>query len=208
MIVTKNLKEEILEQLKTKELVRIPASEEEYFSVAYDLPFKIEYHDSEIITMGLASYMHEILVMTLGRIIGNLLFENDNYTVLGSNTGVKIPKFEGGYFMPDVLIMKGLPVFSGKSKAIITNPYLIVEISSPGTKNFDFSEKLPEYKHLESLNQIIFVSQNEVKISSFIRSNNPNIWLNQDFYSLSDEILIENKPISLKDIYRKIEFEK
>jgi hypothetical protein len=37
MVITRNLKEEIIEQLKTKELVRIPASEEEYFSVAYDI---------------------------------------------------------------------------------------------------------------------------------------------------------------------------
>ncbi|MBU1820887.1 MAG: hypothetical protein KKG00_05150, partial [Bacteroidetes bacterium] len=72
MIVTGNLKETILDQLKTQELVQLPASEEEFFALSAELPFKIEYHDSEIVTMGLSSFWHEVLVMTLGGIFYNL----------------------------------------------------------------------------------------------------------------------------------------
>lgn len=207
MVNIQTLRETIIERLKTEDLVQIPASEAEYLAVAEQLPFKVEYHHSEIVTMGLASYWHEVLVMTIGGIFYNLFANNDEFTVLGSNSGIQIPKFEGGYYLPDVMVVKGEPIFKPNSSAIITNPHLIIEILSPSTNKFDRESKLPEYKHLESLQQIIFVNQKKVGISSYLRSDQPNTWINQDFYSLDETIMIEQKPVSLKDIYQKIKFE-
>ncbi len=56
--------------------------------------------------------------------------------------------------------------------------------------------------------QIIYVNPKKVFVSTYIRSENPNIWLNQDFHSLEDTIIVENSSISLSDIYKKIKFEK
>jgi Uma2 family endonuclease len=209
MVIAKNLKEDIIKQLETQGLVHIPASEEDYLSLAYDLPFKVEYHENEIITMGLASYWHEKLAARFIVLLSQIfeLIEGD-YDILGSNTGVQIPKFEGGYYMPDVTIVKDEPVFKENSKAIITNPYIVVEVLSPATSTFDVEYKLPEYKHLESLQQIIYVSPKKVFVSTYIRSENPNIWLNQDFHSLDDAIMVEGASVLLSDIYKKIKFEK
>jgi Uma2 family endonuclease len=208
MVVAKSLQETIIEQLKTNELVSIPASEEDYLSIATALPFKVEYHANEIITMGLASYWHETLVSTFIGIFYNLFTNRDELNILASNSGVSIPKFEGGFYMPDAMVVKGEPIFKENSKAIITNPYIIIEILSPATSTFDVEHKLPEYKHLESLQQIIYVSPKKVFVSTYIRSENPNIWLNQDFHSLDDAIVVEGASISLSDIYKKIKFEK
>ena len=123
MITTDHLKAQILEQLKTQELVRVSASEEEFFALSAQLPFKIEYHDSEIITMGLASYWHEVLTMTLGGIFYTLFSNKKEFTVSGSNTGIKVPKFEGGYYLPDIVVVKGAPEFKPDSTAIITSPH-------------------------------------------------------------------------------------
>ena len=207
MVNIQTLRETIIERLKTEDLVQIPASEAEYLAVAEQLPFKVEYHHSEIVTMGLASYWHEVLVMTIGGIFYNLFANNDEFTVLGSNSGIQIPKFEGGYYLPDVMVVKGEPIFIPNSSAIITNPHLVIEILSPSTNKFDRESKLPEYKHLESLQQIIMINQKKVGISSYLRSGQPNTWINQDFYSLDETIMIENNPVSLKDIYQKIKFE-
>ena len=208
MVLAYNLKETILEQLKTQPLVRIAASEEEYLSVASQLPFKVEYHDNEIITMGLASYYHEVLVMSIGGILYNLFLNSaDEYTVLGSNAGVQIPKFEGGYYLPDVMVVKGEPIFKPNSTSIITNPYIVFEILSPGTDRFDLESKLPEYKHLNSLQQIIFINQKKPGVSSYLRAEQFNTWINQDFFSLEEAVTIENTPILLADIYKKVKFE-
>ncbi len=206
MISTKKLDNEILEQLKSKKLVRIPASEDEYFSVALDLPFKVEYHDSEIVTMGLSTPWHEIIVMNMGRILNNLFLENEEMLILGSNSGVQIPKFEGGYYMPDVLVLNNEPIFKRNSTSIITNPHIVIEVLSPATSDFDTTEKLPEYKRIESLKQIIFISQKKMNISVYNRQGISNIWLNQDFDQETDEIIIDNLPVLVKDIYRKIKF--
>jgi Uma2 family endonuclease len=207
MVITRNLKEEIIEQLKTKELVRIPASEEDYFSVAYEIPFKVEYHENEIVTMGLTTLWHEAIIMNLGGILRNLFIERDDFLVLGSNSGVQIPKFEGGYYMPDVMVIKGEPNFKAKSNCIITNPLVIIEVLSPSTKNFDLSEKLPEYKLLDSLHQVIYINPKKVNVTTYTRTENHNTWINQDFYSLEDYFVVEGVSISLSDIYRKVKFE-
>ena len=208
MVITRNLKEEIIEQLKTKEFVRIPASEKDFFSVANDIPFKVEYHENEIITMGLASYEHEKITAKLIILLSQLFEEKGvDYDILASNSGVQIPKFEGGYYMPDVLVMREEPIFKAKANCIITNPYLIVEILSPSTKNFDLSEKLPEYKLLDSLHQVIYINPKKVNVSTYTRTENPNAWINQDYYSLEDCIVVEGLNISLSDIYRKVKFE-
>ncbi len=208
MIAEKSIKETILEELKTKEIVCIPASEADYLDLASNLPFKIEYHDSEIITMGLATPTHEVLVMNMGTILNILFGDVENLFVYGSNVGVQIPRFEGGYYLPDVLVVKDEPIFKANSTAIITNPYIIVEVFSKATEGFDITEKLHEYKTLPSLKQIIFVSQKEMGVMSFLRSENPNIWLNQDFYNETDVMQIDGKDIAVKDIYKKVKFEK
>jgi len=208
MVITRNLKEEIIKQLKTKGLVRIPASEEDYFSVVYDIPFKVEYHENEIVTIGLASYEHEKITAKLIILLSQIFKgKGVDYDILASNSGVQIPKFEGGYYMPDVLVMRDEPIFKANSNCIITNPYLIVEILSPSTKNFDLSEKLPEYKLLDSLHQVIYINPKKVNVSTYTRTENPNAWINQDFYGLEESIVVEGVNISLSDIYRKIKFE-
>ncbi len=209
MVIVKDLKEDIIKQLETEGLVSIPASEEDYFSVAYALPFKVEYHENEIITMGLASYWHEKMNARFIALFYQIFEQaKGDFDVLSSNSGVQIQKFEGGYYMPDVMVVKGEPVFKENSTAIITNPYIVVEVLSPATSTFDVEHKLPEYKHLESLQQIIYVSPKKVFVSTYIRSENPNIWLNQDFHSLDESIVVEGVNISLSDIYKKIKFEK
>lgn len=205
MVLAQDLQSTILERLKTEAVVRIPASEAEYFAVADQLPFKVEYHNSEIIAMGLASYFHEIIVANWIFILRSIL--PDEFTVLGSNAGIQIPKFEGGYYLPDVMVVKGEPVFKPNSTAIITNPYLIVEIHSPTTAQFDSDIKLPEYKQQDSLQQIIYVNQNRARVSSYRRTDQPNTWINQEFFSLDEVMQVEWQEVLIKDIYRKIKFE-
>ena len=205
MVSDQDLRSGILECLKTEPVARIPASEEEYFAIAEQLPFKVEYHNSEIITMGLASYFHEIIVANWIFILRSIL--PDEFTVLGSNSGIQIPKVEGGYYLPDVMVVKGEPAFKPNSSAIITNPYLIVEIHSPNTAQFDSDIKLPEYKQQESLQQIIYVNQDRAQVSSYRRTDQPNTWINQEFFNLEEVMQVEGQEVLIKDIYRKIKFE-
>ena len=66
------------------------------------------------------------------------------------------------------------------------------------------SEKLVNYKLIESIKQIIFVAQDRPWSSTFTRTNKPNVWINNDYSSLENVAIIDNVTISLKNIYKKI----
>lgn len=138
----------------------------------------------------------------------NLFSNKREFSILGSNTGVQIPKFEGGYFLPDVTIVKGQPTFKSGSTAIITNPRIVIEILSPATSNYDITEKLPDYMRIESLQQIFFVSQKNISVMSYSRSDQPETWLYQNYTKVEDALMVENMPVSLRDIYDKVQFPK
>jgi len=208
MVITENFLENIIQQLEGKALVRVPASEAEYLSMADHFPHKIEYHASEIIAMGLSTPWHEALVSNLIWLLQNMFVNDNEILILSSNTGIHVPRFEGGYYMPDVVVVKGGLKFKDGSNCIITNPYLIVEVLSPTTTVYDFAEKLVEYKKMPGLEQILFVSQHEMSVMSFIRTDQPNTWLNQDFWGPDDLLPLLGAEASLKDVYRKIQFGK
>lgn len=206
MVIEKDLKSKVLEAAKGDHLVRIPASESDFLSLAYEVPFKIEYHNSEIIVMSLASYVHERIAANLIAFLSNLFEDEIDVDVLGGGLGVKTEKFEGSYFLPDVTIVKGKPDFEENSTAIINNPRVIFEVLSPSTKSYDLSEKLEEYKSFESLEQVVFVYQDKMKVTTYKRSYMPVGWFNQDFFTETDSIEVNGGQVPLKIIYKKVTF--
>lgn len=60
------------------------------------------------------------------------------------------------------------------------------------------------YKAIETIKQIIFVAHDRPWISTYIRTNEPNVWINTDYDSLENVAIIDNLTVSLRDIYKKI----
>lgn len=92
------------------------------------------------------------------------------------------------------------------SIAIIKNPTVVFEVLSPSTKSYDLSDKLEEYKTFESLEQLVFVYHDKMKVATYRRSYEPIGWLNQDFTKPEDTVEIEEKSLLLSDIYHKVIF--
>ena len=85
MVQTVELLHQIRERLLTEPFLRIPASLEEYESVADERDLKIEYHNEEIIaTMGRVTPVHSVLGTRLIKILSNYYddLENENFWVL------------------------------------------------------------------------------------------------------------------------------
>lgn len=206
MVAELSIKSQLIERLKSEDLVKIPASVADYLALAEEVPFKIEYHHSEIIAMGLASYIHERIASNLIFFLRSLFQHENNIDIMGGGLGVKTEKFEGSYFLLDVTIVKGIPDFEENSTAIIKNPTVIFEILSPSTKSYDLSEKLEEYKTFESLEQVVFVYHDKMKVTTYKRSYVPVGWLNQDFFNETDFIEVNGGQVPLKNIYKKVSF--
>lgn len=192
------------------EVLTIPMSFEEYLEWAEKCEYNVEYINGNLISMGQATFIHEALVMRLGAIF-YLLFGQSDYTILGSNIKIFSPSFlpeRHGAYNADVSVVKGQPVYmvkpNGKvSTATILNPIVIVEVLSDATVDTDFGSKLTRYKTIESLQQIIFVSQKEPYITTYIKEE-VHKWLNLDFVNLTDQVPVLDGYFSMQDVYRGI----
>jgi Uma2 family endonuclease len=205
MVQTAELLESIRGRLLTEPFIRIPASLEEYESVCYERDLKIEYHHEEIIaTMGRVTPTHSRLSFIIGVILHNFYatFENE-FDILESGACVHIPNLKS-YYQPDMTVVSGGIKLKEGTTTEILNPYIVVEVLSKATQDFDMSEKLVNYKAIESIKQIIFVAQDRPWISTYTRTHEPNVWINTDYDSLENVAIIDNLTVSLTEIYKKI----
>jgi Uma2 family endonuclease len=186
--------------------IRIPASFNEYLKWVDKCPVNVEYLNHDIILMGNASYYNEQLVAEVIFCLKIICKRLKNYTVLGSNIKIHIPHvLNPEDFNADVSVVRGEPDFvelkSGKkSNARITNPTLIVEITSKSTAAYDFGDKLRAYKKIPSVEQIIYIDQYEKAVTVYERRGLQH-WDLKDYTQLKDEFLIFGEKLSLQEIY-------
>ena len=201
-----------------KREIRVPATFQEYLDLAHDCDYRVHYRNGFIISfieieektdiiMGEATITHERLVARFCYFLTTILGIDSDFSIMGSNSKIFIGAERSGY-NPDVLVVNGTiekrKYKSNKRTSTgIVNPYLIVEILSKSTRDFDLSEKLTDYKLIPSLQQIIFVEQGSVWASTYIRKSN-NEWRNLDFTSLDESIPVADGFIALNQLYSKI----
>ncbi|MFN0214601.1 MAG: Uma2 family endonuclease [Saprospiraceae bacterium] len=201
--------------------LRVPATWEQYLDLADSCDYRVHYREGHIISfleieektstvMGEATIPHEKLVMRFGTQLSILLDDlKSDFNVLGSNTKIFIGENRRGY-NADVTVVKGDPVLKEyqankrKSKGLL-NPWLIVEVLSNSTRDFDMSEKLNDYKQIPGLQQIIFAEQGKPWASTYIRVSEKE-WQNLDFDAIADEIPIAEGAgkLSLAKVFARI----
>ncbi|MCB0598105.1 MAG: Uma2 family endonuclease [Lewinellaceae bacterium] len=205
-------------ELGVREL-RAPATFEEYLALSEDCNYRIHYRDGHVISfleideqtnaiMGEASVIHELIVARMITLLSETLNKTGSgFQVLGSNVRLFIAEDRKGC-NADVTVVEG-PVeqktykFNRRAVTGVTNPWLLVEVLSDSTREFDLSDKLSDYKQLPSLQQVIFIEQEHVWASTYIRIS-PKEWRNLDLNSLEDQIPILDTSISLQKVYKSI----
>lgn len=199
--------------------LRAPATFEEYLALSEDCNYRIHYRDGQVISfleideqtnaiMGEASVIHELIVARMISLLSETLSKaGSGFHVLGSNVRLFIAENHKGC-NADVTVVKGKVEqktykFNRPAVSGVTNPWLIVEILSDSTREFDLSDKLSDYKQMPSLQQVIFIEQDQVWASTYIRLS-PKEWRNLDLTSPEDQIPILDQAISLQQIYASI----
>ena len=218
--------EERMEMMKREH--RVTATLDEYFALVQDVDYVIHYSRGQIVSfiefeddieeqnklifMGQAAPLHERLTALFIQLIANVLgIPKSEYQGYGSNIKIYVEGAVGAY-NPDIAFTKGdaivekiIPKGRKLSTDVLTNPHILVEILSKSTKNFDLTNKLVDYKKLESLQQMIFVEQDSINIKTYIRQGN-NPWLFIELKDIKDELPIfeKDETISLSDIYQTL----
>ncbi len=189
------------------EIIRIPASWEEYLDLLDECEFQIEYDDEQIILMSIASDPHEVIVSNIIIRLGLAIDNEPDMAVRGSNRHVFIPEFQKDY-APDAHVVKGEPAIHLLRKGLTanTNPWLVVEVLSPSIFVRDVKEKLPAYKKIPSLRHIIYIHQDRPLVTVYNRVGSSVVWETIDYDRLEDHFPVAGQPVYLKDIYKKVVF--
>lgn len=197
------LTEKQLARLHAGKVVSIPATEEEFLEFWPQTPYKAEYHNNHIIIMGLAAFIHEVLVIRVAMLLSGLYSYQKGFFVAGSNVGLKVP-LKKGYYNPDVTVVQGKPAYQGNSRAIITNPYILVEVLSESTAHYDLYEKLPRYQRLTSLSIVLFVDYFEKAVLVAQPTATPKVWTMTTYDQPDDLVAIEGQTIPLAEFFANL----
>ena len=206
MVALESLIDTLRERLKTEAVVRVPASLEEYFELIQDCEFDVEYIDHEIVaTMNQASEIHELLVANFIGLLFIKFQAKSDCRVYGSNRPIYVADCQR-VFNADALVVKGKTELYHRERAIAAtlNPMIVVEVLSESNKDKDFTEKLNCYKTIPSLQQIIQIDQYKPFVSTYVRLPQPHQWLNTDYNSMDEAILVTDFEIPMRDLYQNV----
>ncbi len=181
----------------------------EYLRLEEQSDEKHEFWDGEIVAMAGGTYDHSLITTNLIRALGNKLIGKP-CAVLESNMRVRIPSTRYGVY-PDLSVMCGKPVFDEEDpkRTTIKNPTLVVEVLSPSTEKHDRNVKFQQYLELNSIREIVLVSQDKPRVEAFCKQEGGQ-WLFSFWTDLAANALLRSLDIEIdygKDIYSGVTFE-
>lgn len=148
---------------------RAPVDIDAYLAAEREAPAKHELWAGEVFAMAGASYMHNKIVVNLARELSTRLRDRP-CDVLPSDLRVYVPS-KPGIVYPDVSVVCGEPLFRDAERDVLLNPTVIVEVLSETTERFDRGDKFAGYRSIESVRQVVFVSQHERRVEVYTRAS-------------------------------------
>jgi Uma2 family endonuclease len=131
------------------------------------------------------------LVMLAGKLPHALIVDNihgaltaavagSECRAFGEGLAVDTPSL-GAFRIPDGLVVCGeIETIDRSGNDAITNPLLIVEVTSPTTKALDHGEKFKAYQSIRSLREYLIVEQLQRKVSHWWFNLERDDWLLQE----------------------------
>ncbi|MCU0547555.1 MAG: Uma2 family endonuclease [Oscillatoriaceae cyanobacterium Prado104] len=177
-------------------------SPEEYLQLEEKSSIKHEYKQGDIYAMAGASNVHVLIAGNLYTLLRNHLRGRGCLPYM-ADTKVRIESINI-YYYPDIAV-----TCDSRDRELINflrHPCLIVEVLSPTTEAFDRGDKFADYRHLESLQEYILISQNRIQVDCF-RRNDRGQWVLYP-YRAGDTIHLASVNFSgaIEDLYEDVDF--
>lgn len=137
----------------------------EYLDVEAHSDVRHEYFDGDIFAMAGGTPEHGFLTSRVVQLVGNQLARPCR---VGSSD-VKIATATGLTTYPDVSVICGPPLRDPRDALALTNPVLLVDVTSPSTDEYDRGDKLDHYRSIESLQTVLIVSHIEPRVTAVRR---------------------------------------
>jgi Uma2 family endonuclease len=118
-----------------------------------------------------------------------------------SGAGIALPDRDDAYYEADVAVTCAPPQ-SGRRN--LAEPVLVAEVLSPSTALHDFTVKLPDYRRIPSVREILLVSLQQRRVQVFRRRGED--WAVEDFIGDAELRLdaVGGEPIPLAAVYANV----
>jgi Uma2 family endonuclease len=141
---------------------RVHYTYEQYLTLENASPIRHEYLDGEIYAMAGGTPDHAgLAAAVIGRLRNQL---PAGYRVFTSDLRVRVAE-SGLSTYPDAAVVCHATVRASDDRLAVTNPVLLVEVTSASTEDYDRGEKLRHYMHLPSLQEVLIVSHREPRLT-------------------------------------------
>lgn len=176
---------------------------EEYLEFDRQSDTKHEYFGGEIYAMAGATKRHVQITSALTALLFNQTV-NRPCNVFQSDMRVHID--QNTYFFPDLAIVCGDDQYLGEKEDTLLNPNVVIEVLSPSTKDRDRGSKWQQYRQIDSLQDYLLVSQDQMLVEHYTRDG--DAWVLRDYVNEYDSVPLPSIGCELKlsDIYQKIDF--
>lgn len=183
-------------------MVRNGVGVDDYLAAERASEAKHELWAGEVFAMAGASYAHNKIVTNVAGELRTRLRERP-CDVLPSDMKVFVP-IKPGFVYPDVSVICGGPRFHDGERDVLLNPALVVEVLSDNTERFDRGEKFAGYRSIESVRQVVLISQHVRHVELYTRAAGAR-WILDDV--ASDEIVRVDAvgcELPLDEVYLKV----
>lgn len=152
-----------------------------------------------------SSKEHQIIATNLNMQIVKQL-DDGKFDYVAETSNVAIPNKTNSRIADGILTTKG-KVFNEKNQ--LTNPIALIEIWSPSTEKIDKTDKLEEYRSIDSLQEYIMFSQDEAKAEQYIKKTKEK-WENNLIEGLDKTVEMPsvNVKLTMKKIYEGVGLKK
>ncbi len=180
-------------------------SEAEYLEFERSSEIKHEYLNGNVFDMTGASRAHNLIS---GNVFASLhrQLRGKSCEVYHSDMRLKVSA-TGLYTYPDISVVCGEAQFRDEQLDTLLNPTLIVEVLSPPTERYDRGKKFQHYRELDSLRELVLISQDSPIIERYVRQAEGK-WLLRDAKGLDAtlELTSIGCKLSLAEIYEQVSF--
>ncbi len=144
----------------------------EYLALEDQSAIRHEYLDGEIYAMSGGTPDHAALAAAVIRLLGTgipaacRVFTSD----------LRVRTATGLTTYPDAAVVCGPTLRASDDSIAVTNPILLVEVTSPSTEDYDRGEKLRHCKSLRTVREILIVSHREARLTVHRRRDDQGDW--------------------------------
>ncbi|MEG4442918.1 Uma2 family endonuclease [Microcoleus sp. AT9_B5] len=178
---------------------------QEYLELEINSQDRHEFINGEIVLMAGGTPNHNEITSILNAIL-RVSLKGKPYSIFASDQRLWVPQLNN-YTYPDVMVVaKPIELQSGRTDTI-TNPLLIAEVLSKGTKAYDRDEKFAAYRTVPSFQEYLLIDQYRLQVEQYSKTD-ANKWIFSEYSCMGDRLSLTSVAveISLADLYENIEF--